>query len=66
MATQFESIRSRLNEEVLAGWDAYIRVWRAHHRDPGSPVIRRFLGLSADGKLPVRKRRPRSAPSWLR
>ena len=47
------------------GWQAYIRVWRAHHEDPSDVNIRRFLGLPLRGVLDAEPKRSRSAPPWL-
>ena len=53
-------------DAALEGWQAYIRLWRAHHRDPSNMAIRRFLGLPLKDAFEAVARRGRSAPSWLR
>ncbi len=52
-------------EGAAAGWNGYIRLWRALHADPTSAEIRRYLGLPLRGAANVTPRRGRSAPSWL-
>ncbi|MFK8112748.1 MAG: hypothetical protein AB8B91_11120 [Rubripirellula sp.] len=52
--------------EASDGWKAYIRLWKAHHQDPGNPAIRRFLGLPLKGSFQADAKRGRSAPSVLR
>ena len=48
------------------GWKAYLRLWKAHYRDPSNPAIRRFLGLPLKGSFAADARRGRSAPRSLR
>jgi len=52
-------------ESASGGWRAYLRVWKAHHRDPGNEAIRRFLGLPLSPAGEAQPRRGRSAPRWL-
>lgn len=47
------------------GWNAYMRVWQAHHSDPSDVGIRRYLGLPLNGVVDAEPRRGRSAPGWL-
>ena len=52
-------------EQASPGWRAYRRLWQAHHADPATPGIRRFLGLPLKGNFESSARRGRSAPRWL-
>ncbi len=47
------------------GWNAYLRVWKAHYREPSDPVIRRFLGLPLTESFEASARRGRTSPRWL-
>lgn len=47
------------------GWQAYLRVWKAHHHTPDDVETRRFLGLSLNRSSGLSSKRGRSAPSWL-
>jgi hypothetical protein len=52
-------------DQEIAGWSQYMRLWRAHHDQPGDPAIRRYLGLPLTADSDVRQQRGRSAPRWL-
>ncbi len=47
------------------GWKAYLRLWKAHYRDPSNSVIRRFLGLPLKESFDATARPGRSAPRSL-
>lgn len=47
------------------GWKAYLRLWKAHYKDPSDPMIRRFLGLPLAESFEATARRGRSAPRSL-
>ncbi len=47
------------------GWKAYLRLWKAHYRDPADPAIRRFLGLPLKQSFDATAVRGRSAPRFL-
>lgn len=47
------------------GWKAYLKLWKAHNRDPSDPAIRRFLGLPLQESFDATARRGRSAPRLL-
>ncbi len=54
-----------MGDAASAGWKAYMRLWKAHHANPGDPTIRRFLGLPLAGTVEAKSKRGRSAPGWL-
>lgn len=56
----------KIGDAASDGWRAYLRVWKAHHRDPSNPAVRRFLGLPLKGSFAATARRGRSAPRSLR
>jgi hypothetical protein len=53
------------DSDGVPGWEAYIRLWKAHHGDPANPIIRRYLGLPLKEMAQVKQRPGRSAPRWL-
>ncbi len=48
-----------------AGWEAYMKLWVAHHQDPGNLDVRRFLGLPIAEPFVFQARRGRTSPRWL-
>lgn len=54
-----------LGNAASDGWKAYLRLWKAHYRDPSDPTIRRFLGLPLKESFGSTARRGRSAPRSL-
>ena len=47
------------------GWEAYMKLWVAHHQDPGNLDVRRFLGLPIAEPFVFQARRGRTSPRWL-
>ncbi len=54
-----------MGDAASDGWHAYMRLWKAHHQDPSSGPIRKFLGLPLRGSVSATVKRGRSAPRWL-
>lgn len=48
-----------------ADWWRYLALWRAHHDDPRSDAIRRWLGLPLGGEVQMTVRKGRSSPRFL-
>ncbi len=47
-------------DQASDGWQAYMRIWKAHYQDPSDPAIRRFLGLPLKTSFEARAKRGRS------
>ncbi len=53
-----------LATNVDAAWSNYLKLWSAHHQQPGNTTLRKFLDLSND-ESPAKMIRGRAAPRWL-
>ena len=65
-----QSVGTEYSPDQLFGepndpWNAYMSVWRSHHRDPANLDVRRLLGLPLEGPSIFQARRGRSSPRWL-